>query len=345
MKSILPKVIASLLLGGAIASVHAADYKVLAHYKIGGDTSRYDYITVDAEARRIYVAHEKKFEVLNADTGEKVGEIGPVTKAHGVALVPSTGHGFASSGIDDTIIMFDLKTLEQIKRFKSSGSNPDSIQYDPQSNRVYAAHHGSTGDVAVIDPATGDIVDTVKLGASTNEGICFDGRGHAFVNDEEKSSVRVFDTKTLKPLAVWQSVGGEGGTGIACDAENHRIFTACANFKMIVLDSDTGKVIATVAIGEDPDGLTFDPKTHRIFTSNFDGTMTVIQQESADKYTVLQNVPTALGYKTIGLDAKNGHVLTCGAKMGPKPARVKGGPAPKAPIIAGTFEVLVIGEN
>ncbi|MDB6127569.1 MAG: beta-propeller repeat-containing protein [Verrucomicrobia bacterium] len=345
MKSLLTKLLAVGALAGAAASAHASDYKVLSHYKIGGDNSRYDYISIDAATRRAYVAHEKKFEVINADTGEKLGEIGPVTKAHGVALVPDTGHGFASSGIDDTIIMFDLKTLEQLKRFKSTGSNPDSIMYDPDTKRDYAANHGDTGDVTVIDPATGDIVATVKLDAKTLEGICFDGRGHAFVNDEEKSSVHVFDTHTLKKMATWPMTGGEGGTGIACDPESHRIFSSCANFKMIVLDSDSGKVVAAVATGEDPDGLTFDAKTKRIFTSNFDGTMTIIQQDSPDKYTVLQNVATGLGYKTIGLDAKNGHVMTCGAKLGPKPARVKGGPAPKAPIIPGTFEVLVIGEK
>src|SRR6185295_11689257 len=128
MKSLLPKILTPLCLFGAAASLHAAEYKVISHYKIGGDNSRYDYITIDADSRRAYVAHEKKFEILNADTGEKLGELGPVTKAHGVALVPASGHGFASSGIDDVIIMFDLKSNEQIKRLKSSGSNPDSIQ-------------------------------------------------------------------------------------------------------------------------------------------------------------------------------------------------------------------------
>lgn len=345
MKSLLPKILTPLCLFGAAASLHAAEYKVISHYKIGGDNSRYDYITIDADSRRAYVAHEKKFEILNADTGEKLGELGPVTKAHGVALVPASGHGFASSGIDDVIIMFDLKSNEQIKRLKSSGSNPDSIQYDPETKKVYAANHGDTGDVTVIDPETGDIVGTAKIGGKTLEGICFDGKGRAFVNDEERSAVQVFDTHTLKPIATWSSAPGEGGTGIAYDAANHRIFTACANFKMVVLDSDSGKVVTTVPIGEDPDGLTFDPKTKRVFTSNFDGTVTVIQQNGPDKYTVLANVPTGLGYKTIGLDAKTGNVWTSGAKMGPKPARVKGGPAPKAPIIPGTFEVLVIGEK
>jgi len=318
-----------------------ADYKVVARYPIGGDNSSYDYLRVDPVARRLYVAHEKRFEVLDADTGKKVGEIGPVTRAHGVALSPGTGHGFASSGIDDLIIMFDLKTLAPIKQFKSSGSNPDAIEYDPETKRVYAGNHGG-GGITVIDSASGEIVATIPIEGKL-EGIAFDGRGQGYVNVEDKSSVAVFDTRTLKPKALWSAVPGEGGTGIAVDAAHHRIFSACANNKVVVLDSDTGKVIATPVSGEDPDGLVFDPKSGNIFTSNPDGTVTVIHQDSPDKYSTVQTVATAVGAKTITLDEKNGRVITCAPKFGPKPAPVKGGPKPKAPILAGTFEAIVIG--
>ena len=318
-----------------------ADYRVVARFPIGGDTSSYDYLRVDPVARRLYVAHEKKFEVLDADTGKKVGELGPVTRAHGVAISSETGHGFATSGIDDLIVMFDLKTLATIKQYKSSGSNPDSIEYDPQTKRVYAGNHGG-GGVTVIDPATGDIVATILIEGKL-EGIAFDGRGQGYVNVEDKSSVAVFDTKTLKPKALWSAAPGEGGTGIACDAVHHRIFSACANNKVIVLDSDTGKVIATPASGEDPDGLVFDPKSGNIFTSNPGGTVTIIHQDSPDKYSTLQNVASVTGAKTIGLDEQTGRVVVCAPKFGPKPAQVKGGPKPKAPTLPGTFEVLVIG--
>ena len=318
-----------------------ADVKVTARFPIGGDASSYDYLRVDPTARRLYIAHEKKFEVLDADTGKKVGEIGPVTRAHGVAIAADTGHGFASSGIDDLIIMFDLKTLEPIKRIKSTGSNPDAIEYDPASKRVYAGNHGG-GGVTVIDPQSGDIVATIAIEGKL-EALAFDGRGQGYVNLEDKSAVGVFDTRTLKPTAVWSAAPGEGGTGLACDAKNHRLFSACANNKVVVLDSDTGKLIATATSGEDPDGLAFDPKSGNIYTSNPDGTMTVIHQDSPDKYTTVQTVATAVGAKTITLDEKTGRVITCAPKFGPKPPPVKGGGRPRAPILAGTFEAIVVG--
>jgi DNA-binding beta-propeller fold protein YncE len=194
----------------------------------------------------------------------------------------------------------------------------------------------------VIDPASGDIIATIKLEGKL-EGIGFDGRGQGFVIAEDKSAVHVFDTRALKPKATWSLAPGEGGTGLGVDTAHHRLFAACANNKVVVLDSDTGKVIATPLIGDDPDGLVFEVKTGRIFSSNVDGTLTVIQEESPDKFTVLQNVKTSPGCKTITLDEKTGRVITCAPQFGPKPAPVKGGPKAKAPVLPGTFEAIVVG--
>jgi YVTN family beta-propeller protein len=318
----------------------AAEYQVLARYPIGG-TGGYDYLRVDAAARRLYVAHEKKFEVLDADSGKKVGEIGPAARAHGIALAPATGHGFATSGIDDLITMFDLKTLATLRQVKSTGSNPDAIEYDPESKRVFVGNHGS-GEIVVLDPATGDIVATIPLGGKL-EGIGFDGRGQGYVLAEDKSAVHVFDTHALKAKATWSLAPGEGGTGLAIDAAHHRLFAACGNNKVVVLDSDSGKVVATPVIGTDPDGVVFDPKTQRIFSPNTDGTLTVIQEDTPDKYSVLQNVKTGRGCRTITLDEKTGRVFTCAPQYGPTPAPVKGGPRPKAPVLPGTFEAVVVG--
>lgn len=329
---------------GFAAALHAAsaDYRVVARYPIAGDTASFDYLRVDAVARRLYVAREKRVEVLDADTGKKVGEVGPLTRAHGVAISSATGHGFATSGIDDQITMFDLKTLATLKQFKSTGSNPDAIEYDAESKRIYVANHGS-GDVTVIDPASGDVVGTVKFGGGTLEGLAFDGRGQGFVNAEDKSAVFVFDLKTLQPKAQWSAAPGEGGTGLAIDTVHHRLFSACANNKVVVLDSDTGKVVATPVIGDDPDGLVYEAATGRIFVSNVDGTLTVIQEDSADKYSVLQNVTTQRGCRTIALDDKTGRVVTCAPKYGPAPAPVKGGPRPRPPVLPGTFEAILVG--
>lgn len=320
----------------------APDYRVVARYPIAGDVAYYDYLRVDAPTRQLYVTREKRVEILDADNGKKLGEIGGLTRAHGVAIARDSGHGFASSGIDDVITMFDLKTFAALKQIKSTGSNPDAIEYDPGTKRVYAANHGS-GDVTVIDPTSGEIVGTVKFGEGKLEGLAFDGRGQGFVNAEDKSAIFVFDLKTLQPKAKWSVAPGEGGTGLAIDVAHHRLFSACANNKTVVVDSDTGKVVATPASGEDPDGLVFEPATGRIFVSNVDGTLTVIQEETPDKFTVLQNVTTQRGCRTVTLDEKTGRVITCAPKYGPTPARVKGGPKPKAPVLPGTFEAIVVG--
>jgi DNA-binding beta-propeller fold protein YncE len=325
------------------AALAAADYQVVARYPIGGEKWSYDYLRVDSAARRIYASHEKLFEVIDADTGKKIGTIGPATRAHGVALAPDAGHGFASSGIDDQITMFDLKTLAVLKQFKSGGSNPDAIEYDSETKEVYVGNHGG-GGVTVIDPVSGNIVATIPIEGKL-EGLAFDGRGRGYVNLEDKSAIAVFDTHTLKLKAVWSAAPGEGGTGLACDAAHHRIFSACANHKVVVLDSDNGKVVAIPASGEDPDGLAFDPKTGRIFTSNPDGTITVIQQESPDKYSPLQTVKTEPGCKTIAFDEKTGRVATAAPKFGPAPAPVKGGSRPRPPILPDSFQVLLVGTH
>lgn len=335
---------ASLLFATALAShgiAAAAEYRVVTRFSIGGEGG-YDYLRVDSDTRRLYVAHQTKVDVLDADSGKKLGEVGGLKRAHGIAIAPDAGHGFATSGVDDQITMFDAKTLAVIKQVKSTGSNPDAIEYDADTKRIYAANHGS-GDITVLDPATGDVVGTVKFGDGKLEGIAFDGRGNGFVNAEDKSSVYVFDLKTLAPKAKWSVAPAEGGTGLAIDTANHRLFSACGNSKVAVLDSDTGKVVATPTIGEDPDGLTFEPSTHRIFVSNNDGTLTILQQDSADKYSLLQTVKTQAGCRTITLDAKTGRVMTCAPQYGPKPAPVAGGPKPRAPILPGTFEALVVG--
>jgi YVTN family beta-propeller protein len=334
----------SLLFLSLVSAVHAADaeYRVVARFPVGGEGGYYDYLRVDPAERRLYIAHQAKVDVLDADSGKRIGEIGGLKRAHGIAIAPESGHGFATSGIDDQITMFDAKTLAVIKQVKSTGSNPDAIEYDADTKRIYVANHGS-GDVTVLDPTSGDVVGTVKFGDGKLEGIGFDGRGNGFVNAEDKSSVYVFDLKTLAPRAKWSSAPGEGGTGLAVDGPHHRIFTACANNKVVVLDSDSGKVIATPAIGDDPDGLVFEPATGRVFVSNVDGTLTIIQQESADKYSVRQTVKTQTGCRTITLDPKTGRVVTCAPQFGPKPAPVPGGPRPKAPAIPGSFEALVVG--
>ena len=320
----------------------AADYRVTGRYHVGGDASRWDYLRVDPATRYLYAAHYTKFEVLDADTGKVVGQIAPANRAHGVVIVPELNRGFATSGNDNAVIVFDSQTLKIISRVKTTGTNPDAIQYDAADTKKIYVVNGSSGNITVIDPATATVVGTVTLSDGKLEQICFDGRGRAFVNNEEKSAVHVFDTHTLQSVGTWPAAPGEGGTGLDIDAEHHRLFSTCGNDKLVVFDSDTGKVVATPAIGEDADGVIFDPTTGQIYTSNADQTMTILHEDSPDTYSLVQTVATAVGAKQIALDAKTGRIFLPTGQFGPKPDPTTKVPHPFPPVLPGSFEILVI---
>jgi YVTN family beta-propeller protein len=341
----MPHPLRFLVLGFIFTVTVRAEYGVVAHYPIGGDASRWDYLTLDPVTRYLYVAHFTKFEVLDADTGKKVGELAPANRAHGVVIVPEVNRGFATSGNDNAVLVFDPRTLKITSIIKTGGTNPDAIQYDAADTKKIYVVNGASGNVTVIDPATAKVTGTVTLTEGKLEQIGFDGRGRAFVNNEEKSMMHVFDTHTLKPVANWSLAPGEGGTGLVVDAAHHRVFACCGNNQLVVLDSDTGKVVATPAIGEDADGASFDPTRGLIFASNADHTMTILHQDSPDTYSLVQTVPTAEGAKQIVLDAKTGRIFLPTGKFGQKPAPTAKTPNPLPPVVPGTFEVLVIDQK
>ena len=344
MKTIVPVLIAATFLAATagLLAADSAEYHVVARYHVGGEGG-YDYLRVDPAARRLYVSHNTKVDVLDVDSGKKVGEIDGLKRVHGIAIARDAGHGFVTSGGDNEIVMFDLRTLAVLKRTKATGNGPDAIEYDAGTKRIYVADHGS-GDVTVVDPASGDVVGTVKFGEGRLEGIGFDGRGNGYVNAEDKSSVFVFDLKTLTPKAKWSSAPGEGGTGLAVDAAHHRVISACANGHLVVLDSDSGKVVATPAIDEDPDGVSFDPTTNRVFVPCVGGTLNIVQEQSPDQYATLQTVTTQRGCRTIALDEQTGRVVT----LAPKYAANESGADEKGrrrrpAALPDTLEAIVIG--
>jgi DNA-binding beta-propeller fold protein YncE len=329
-----------LLLGSALAC--NADYKIITRYPIGG-TGGYDYINFEPTTRRLFVAHMKKVEVLNADTGKKLGEIETGLGTHGTAFAHEFNHGFITSGTTRTVTMFDLTTLEVLKRIKYMGENPDAIEYDPGTKRIYVANVGSTGDMTVIDPQSGDIKETVSIApGGVLENISFDNRGRAFLNEESKSNIHVVDLKTWKEVARWSVAPGEGPTKGAIDLEKGRLFITCSNKTLAVLDIDSGKVVATLPIGTRPDGIVYDKGM--LFVSNRDGTLTVIKQESADRYSVVQTVMTDPGCRTIAIDPTSGRVFMPTAKFGPMPEPTKEVPKPRLPVIPDTCEVVVVGK-
>jgi len=317
-------------------------YHVAARYEIGGTDIGYDFLRIDSASRRLFVAHRTRVDVLDADTGARLGEIANLAGVHGVEVVHDLNVAFATNGANRTVTMFNPGTLELIKTIKYAGEKPDALAYDPSSALVFVANGGATGDLTVIDPAKGAIVGTVDLGAGKLEVLAFDGQGRGFVNDEDRSVVHVFDTHTLKPVAKWPLAPGEEPTGLAIDRAHHRLFAACGNERLVVLDTDTGKVVDTVAIGASPDGAAFQAQTGHVFVSNGDGTMTVIGKSSAGRYAVLQTVKTATGARTIDLDESTGRLFLPAGRFGPAPAPTAAVPEPHAPLIPASFAVIVV---
>ncbi len=330
--------------GLGVAGESEGPYRVLEHFAIGGQDAGYDFLRLDAEAQRLFVAHRSRVEVLNTATGKVVGQILNTNGVHGIALAAEYGHGFTSNGADRAVTMFDLKTLRPLTVIRYTGVNPDAIEYDPDTRHIYVVNGGSTGDVTVIAPDTGAIIGSVTLSGSKLEQIAFDGRGRAFVNDEEQSVVHVFDTRTLQPLARWSLAPGAGPTGIAYDPARHRMLIACGNLKLVALNADTGAAVATIMIGADPDGVAFDAARNLAFVSNRDGTLTVVRANSPDRYTVVQNVKTGPGARTIALDSKTGRIYLPSARFGPTPPPTKAQPEPRPPMISESFGILVIGQ-
>jgi DNA-binding beta-propeller fold protein YncE len=275
-----------------------------------GSTGRWDYIYVDPAAHRLYVPRSNHVQIINLEKNEVIGDIPGTNGVHGVALAPEQNLGFASDGRDNTVTVFDLKTLKTVGSPIKAGKNPDAIIYDPASKHILAMCH-SGGVVTVIDPAALDKEPvTIDVGG-TLEFAAADGAGHVFVNVESKSEVVEIDSKANRVLAHWPLSPGEGPTGLAIDAEHHRLFSGCdGSSKMIVLDSDSGKILAAVGIGDGVDGVAFSPAYHAAISANGDdGTLSVVQETSPGKFEVVQTPKTIKKARTITVDTSTNHIL------------------------------------
>jgi len=326
--------------------------KVLQRAKVGGE-GRFDYVYADADGRKLYVprtgADIARVSVYDLDSLKLLGEI-PKVNARGVAVDPKTGHGFASS---NPVAMFDTKTLAPIKTIEVQGG-PDGILFDPFNQRVWIFSHRAP-NATIIDTKDGSVVGTLDLGGAPEQAVT-DGKGHMWVDLEDKDSIAAVDTKALKVTATYLLDGKGGGPGgLAFDAKNRILFATCHTpATMVILNADTGKVIDALPIGTGTDGATFNPATMEAFSSNGDGTLTVIKEESATKFSVEQNVQTMRGAKTLTLDSKTNRVLMIAAETQPAPAPPPDAPAPKADqkgggrgrggvMVPDSFTIVVVG--
>jgi YVTN family beta-propeller protein len=311
-----------------------AGYSVLKTFHIASPGG-WDYITVDPNSNRLYVSHGTQVNILDKKTGDSLGVIPGTTGVHGIALVTSLGKGFTSNGKLNTVTVFDLKTAQVLSQI-STGQNPDAIFYDDFSKKVITCN-GRSQDLSVIDPTSGRVVATIPVGGKPETAVS-DGAGKIYVNIEDKSEIISVDASTFKVLSRWSITPGTSPSGLAMDRVTRRLFAGCDNKMVIVLDADKGTVVAQVPIGDGCDGVGFDARLKRVYASCGEGILTVIQEKSASDFTVLANVPTKKGARTIAVDGStHGIYLPTADFEATTPAGQR-----RPPMIPGTFQVLMV---
>ena len=329
----------ALLLAIASATSLSAAYHVTRHINIGGNGG-WDYLAVDSAARRLYVSHSDRVEVVDIDHQKVVGTIPKTEGVHGIAIAPDLHRGFVSNGRAGTMTIFDLDKLTTISEVKVTGDNPDAILYDPATKHVFTFN--GRGKNATVFDGDGKVIATIALEGKPEFAVS-DRKGHVFVNIEDKSEIADIDAKKLTVEHRWPLAPCEEPSGLAIDRAHHRLFSVCDNQKMVVVDDQSGKVIASVEIGKGVDGAAFDERKQLAFSSNgADGTITVVREVSPTEFNVVENVPTARGARTIAVDEKTHSVFVPTAKFGPPPEPTPDRPRPRPSILPDTFEVIEV---
>ena len=313
----------------------ASGYKVIKTVPLGGEGG-WDYVYVDSAARRVYISRGTHTVVMDADTYAVVGDIPDTQGVHGIAIASDLGRGFTSNGRSDNVTIFDLKTLKPIGTVKTD-ANPDAIIYEPVSKRVFT-FNGRGKNATAINAADGTVAGTIPLGGKP-EFAAVDGKGTIYVNNEDTSELHHLDAQTLKELHKWPLAPCKSPSGLSMDTKNRRLYAVCDDKVSVVVDADTGKVVATPEIGNGPDASAFDPGTNDFFASCGEGILTVVHEDSPDKYTVVENVPTKRSARTMGLDLKTHNIFMPAADFDPPPA---GERRPK--MKPDSFVIVVVGK-
>jgi YVTN family beta-propeller protein len=331
------RVLALLILATVFAAVPVfaqKQYKVVNRVTLGGEGG-WDYLYYDKDAHRLFITRGSHVMVVETNSLKVTGDIPDLSGIHGVALAPELGRGFISNGGDNTVTIFDLKTLKKLDSVKV-GERPDAILYDPFTKCVFTFNARSK-DATAVDAASGKVVGTVPLGGKP-EFPATDGAGKVFVNVEDKSQIAEIDAAKLTVLNTWPINPCQEPSALAFDKAHHRLFAGCDNKMMAVVDSDSGKVVTTVPIGEGVDAGRFNPNTQEVFMSCGEGVLTVIHEDSPDKYTVTQNVPTAKGARTMAMDFESNTAYLVTAQRDPKPPA----PGQRPAMVPGSFELIVV---
>lgn len=319
----------------------AATPSVLQRWTLGGDGG-WDYLTLDKAGARLFVSRGNRVDVVETASGRIAGTIPDTNGVHGIALAEDRRRGFTSNGRADSVTMFDLDTLQSIKEVPIPGHNPDAILYEPSGAHVFT-FNGRSKDATVLDADTLAVVGRLPM-PDKPEFAVDDGAGRLFVNIESApGQMAVIDSRKLAVLAIWDLPGCASPTGLAIDKAHHRLFSVCDGRVMAVTDAGSGKQIATVPIGDGPDAAAYDARRGRVLSSNGDGTLSIVQQVTPDRYKIAATVPTMKGARTMALDHASGAVYLVSAQFGPAPPATADAPRPRPPLKPGTFTLLLVG--
>jgi len=316
-------------------------------YSIGGDGGT-DYLTAEPGTGRVFVSRATHVMVIDGRTGKVIGDIPDTPRTHGIALAPKSNHGFITNGGDSTVTMFDLKTLAPIRKIRVASGGLDGIMYDDFSDRIILTNHSRPiGTATAIDPTSGEILGVAELEDNAPEGAASDGKGKLFVNNEGKNTMQVLDARTMKVLSSWPLTPCDGPTGIAFDRSSNRIFSGCGKTSVVV-DPGSGRVVSTITNGDGVDALGWDASERLIYIpAGRSGNVTIVRQDSPDKYTVVATVATMPGAKTIAVDPVRHVAYLFQPEYGPAPAPAPGSPPPapgsrppRGPVIGAWFFVI-----
>ena len=336
-------VLVAVMGASALAAVAAADanWHVTQRHRLGG-SGGWDYLAFEPSSQRLFISRSDRVIVLDTKSGKPAGEIANLSGVHGIAFAPALHRGFISNGQGDSVTIFDPATLKVEQTVAVGAQNPDGIVYDPYSRRVFT-FNGHSNNASAIDAKTGKLLGQIALPGKPEFPVS-DGHGRVFDNIESTNELVVIDPVAMKVTAVWPLKDCEEPSGLALDNAHHRLFSVCQNNIMAVTDATNGKSIASIPIGAGPDATSFDATRGLVFSSNGqDGTLTVVQQDDADHYRVLANVPTQKSARTMALDQASGHVFLPAAEFGPRPAATAADPHPRPAVQPGSFTMLEVG--
>jgi YVTN family beta-propeller protein len=343
MKSKFIVMISAILFISVIQKSYAqtdAGYRILNTFHIGGDGG-WDYIAVNHDMNRIYVAHSTLVNIIDENTGKTIGVIPNTAGVHGIAFATPFDKGFTSNGAINSVTVFDLKTNNVIEQIKT-GTGPDAIIYDTYSKKIFVCD-GKGKEATIIDPSTDKVIDSIPLGGKPETPIS-DNAGNIYVNIEDKNELVHIDANIHKIVNRWTIGKGDSPSGLALDREYKRLFIGCSNNIVIIMNATDGNVIAQLPIGNGCDGIDFDAGTGNAFSSNGEGTLTVIHEDNPNTFRVVANLPTKKGARTSTIDEQTHHLFLPTADFGETPKADSEHPHPRPKVIDDTFEVLEVGK-